>query len=299
MNQAKLARNPRTMKALTGLSREEFEALVPTFEKALLQAASEGKDRIRAPGGGRKGSLPTPADKLFFVLFYLKTYPTFDVLGFFFNKPRGRSCEHANEYLGILKKALGRELALPKRQIRSVEEFMEAFPEVKDVFGDGTERRIERPKKPKRARKAYSGKKKAHTRKNLVVADERRRILYLSPTKSGRRHDKRMMDKMVFAERLPANVAFFGDSAFQGIQHVHPQSCIPKRGTKRHPLAEEERKENHIISSFRIVIENAIGGVKRFRSMVDRLRNRIGRFDDEAMEVCAGLWNYHLRFAAP
>jgi len=297
MNISTLARNPRAIKALTGLSYQEFTDLVPTFEKILIEIRREDKKRVRAFGGGRKGALPTPEAKLFFILFYLKTYPTFDVLGFFFNKPRGRSCEHAHFLMRVLKRSLGRELVLPKRRISSVEEFLEAFPEVKDVFGDGTERRIQRPKKPRREHKAYSGKKKAHTRKNLILSDEKKRILIVSPTKSGRRHDKRVMDKMILAERIPPNVGFFGDSAFQGIQHIHPNACIPKRGTKKHPLTEEERAQNHVISSFRMVIEHAISGIKRFRALVDVLRNKIGRFDDDCIEICAGLWNYHLRYA--
>jgi hypothetical protein len=197
--------------------------------------------------------------------------------------------------MAVLKQALGRELVLPKRKINSLEEFLEAFPEVKDVFGDGTERRIERPKKERSERKTYSGKKKAHTRKNLIVADENKRILFVSPTKSGRRHDKRLLDKMMLVERIPQHIGFWGDSAFQGIQRIHPNSCVPKRGTKKRPLTESERANNHVISSFRMVIENTIGGIKRYRALIDRLRNKIGRFDDDAIEICAGLWNYHLR----
>ena len=297
MNLSKFARNPRAVKALIGLSYQEFLDLLPTFEKAFADIQRERKNRRRRIGGGRKGTLRTTEDKLFFILFYLKTYPTFDVLGFFFDKPRGRSCEHVHYLMRVVKRALGRELVLPKRKIHSVEEFLEAFPEVKDIFGDGTERRIERPKKSRRERKTYSGKKKAHTRKNLIVADERKRILFVSPTKSGRRHDKRVLDKMALAERIPKHVGFFGDSAFQGIQHIHPNACIPKRGTKKRPLTESARANNHVISSFRMVVENAIGGVKRYRVVIDRLRNKLGRFDDDVIEICAGLWNYHLRYA--
>lgn len=297
MNIKILARNPRAMHALTGLSYQEFTALVPKFKRILIEISRSKPHRIRAVGGGRKGALKTSEDKLFFILFYLKTYPTFDVLGFFFGKPRGRSCEQIHLLVRVLKKALGREWVLPKRKIRSVEEFLEAFPEVKDVFGDGTERRIERPQNARSERKAYSGKKKSHTRKNFIVSDEKKRILFVSPTKSGRRHDKRLADKMSFLERIPQNVCFWGDSAFQGVHHIHPNVCIPKRGTKKRPLTDVERTENHVISSFRMVIENTIGGIKRFGVLSQRLRNKIGRFDDDSIEICAGLWNFHLQQA--
>jgi hypothetical protein len=39
-------------------------------------------DKIK-PNNGKEGALKTPTDKLFFVLFYLKCYLTFDVFGLF------------------------------------------------------------------------------------------------------------------------------------------------------------------------------------------------------------------------
>jgi len=48
------------------------------------------------------------------------------------------------------------------------------------------------------------------------------------------------------------------------------------------------------MSSFRIVTEHAIGGMKRYRVMTDTLRNKIGIFDDRIAVVTAGIWNYHL-----
>jgi len=282
------------MMALTGVGFEEFNDLLPTFEKALIDIVMQRKDRERKPGGGQKGHLKTSADKLFFVLFYIKTYPTFDVLAFWSNKSRGRSCEAVHLYLRALKKALGREIVLPERKIRTVEEFLEKFPEVKDVFFDGTERRIQRPKDKKRQNKLYSGKKKTNTRKNVIVSDEKKRILFLSPTKSGRRHDKRIVDKAVL--KIPDAVGKWADTGFQGLAKLYPNVLIPKKGTKKNPLLKEEKEDNRIISSFRVVIEHAIAGVKRFQIVTNTLRNKIGLFDDLIMEVCSGLWNFHLRY---
>ena len=81
-------RDDRQMKALTGLSQAQFDHLLPVFND-LYQAIQhktyeegvESGSRTRKPGGGAKGKLPTMAEKLLFVLYYYKTYPTFDVLG--------------------------------------------------------------------------------------------------------------------------------------------------------------------------------------------------------------------------
>ncbi|WP_440863578.1 hypothetical protein [Symbiopectobacterium purcellii] len=49
---------------------------------------------------------------------------------------------------------------MPARQIRSAEEFFRAFPGVKDVFIDGTERRVQKPKNLRRRKKNVFGKEK-------------------------------------------------------------------------------------------------------------------------------------------
>lgn len=297
MNIAHLMRKPRTMKALTGLSYHEFTDLVPVFEKALIELKMSDPRRIRRVGAGVKGHLPTATDKLFFTLFYYKTYPTFDVLGFWFNKSSGRSCEAIHLFTKAVEKALGNTMVLPIRKVSTVEEFMEAFPGVKDLFLDGTERRMERPQNGKRNRRMYSGKKKTHTRKYVVLSDDKKRIRILSPARPGRRHDKRIMDARLLAERLPRDIHLWADSGFQGLQKTRHNTHVVKRGSKRHPLSNAEREENAFISSFRVVVEHAIGGMKRFHIMLYVLRNKIGRFDDRIAGVCAGLWNWHLNYA--
>lgn len=295
MNITKLARNPRAMKAMTGVSYKEFTDLAPSFERAEREYRENKPNRMRKAGGGRKGHLKTAEDKLFYILFYIKTYPTFDIMSFFFGKGRGRSCEITHFYLELLEKILGEKIVLPARKIGSVEEFVRLFPEVRDVFPDGTERRIQRPKNAKRNKRYYSGKKKAHTRKNIVMADENTRILLVSPTKPGRRHDKRLSDRISLIEHIPKDVGIWADSGFQGIERHHPNASVAKRGYKNRPLSDEEKQGNRIISSLRVGVEHAIGGMKRFRACHDVLRNKIGRFDDRVAVVAAGLWNYHLQ----
>lgn len=294
MNINKLYTNQRAMKALTGMSMQEFSDLVPDFARELQRHAAGKPNRQRKPGGGQKGHLKTAEAKLFFILLYLKTYPTFDVLAFFSDKSRGRSCEAVHLYLSLLEKALGKKIPLPQRKIHSVEEFLAKFPEVKDVFVDGTERRMQRPKKSKRNKRHYSGKKKGHTRKNVIVTDEHKRILLVSPTKPGRRHDKRLSDRIHLVKHIPEDVGIWTDSGFQGIHEHHPNTLVAKRGRKNKPLTPAEKQENRIIASFRIVAEHAIGGMKRYRVMTDTLRNKLGVFDDRIAVVTAGIWNYHL-----
>src|SRR5690242_1440116 len=94
----------RQMRALTGLSQAEFEQLLPIFTEVYLarcqaeyEKAVQAGQRHRKRGGGRKSKLPTSADKLLFVLYYYKNYPTFDVLGTQFNLARSKA--HTNLHL--------------------------------------------------------------------------------------------------------------------------------------------------------------------------------------------------------
>jgi len=295
----KAFKNERLLKALTGVSKAEFDELLPTFEQCLgqdLRARSAATERKF--GGGAKGRLPDTASKLFFVLMYLKTYPTFDFLGFIVGFDKSRASRNTHFLLGTLEKALGRKLLLPKRQIRSMDEFLERFPEAKDLFVDGAERPVQRPRKHKQQRKLYSGKKKAHTKKTVIVTDEKKRIVLAIPTKSGRRHDKRLADKQALFERIPETVTLWTDTGFQGIQKQHHNSMVPTKGTKRNPLTYEQKQENKLMSSLRVVVEHAIGGAKRFKAFADIYRNKKACLEDRLMLLACGLWNLHLNHTA-
>ena len=94
-------RDSRLMKAVTGVSEEQFDVLEKAFgavyeekkQKAYETAVKRG-ERKRKRGGGRKGALPEIGDKQLFVQFYLKVYPTFDVLSAFFGLSRSKACEN-------------------------------------------------------------------------------------------------------------------------------------------------------------------------------------------------------------
>src|SRR5439155_16548657 len=55
---------------------------------------------------------------------------------------------------------------------------------------DGTERRIVRPQDPVEQQASYSGKKRDHTVKNVLLVNALLLILFLSDTYGGRTHDK-------------------------------------------------------------------------------------------------------------
>ena len=298
LNRAK--KTDRIMKALTGMTVSEFEGLAITFGLVLLKyQATRKSKRQRAVGGGRHHTLTNAEERLFFILFYVKCYPTLDLSGFFFGVDKSQTQRWVKELLLLLEEALGREVVLPARKINSVEEFIAQFPEVKDLFVDATERPVRRPVAPKQQNQHYSGRKGRHTKKSLVAADEDGRILILPPAKPGRRSDYFRFKQSGIGDILPPGVTPWVDLGFLGIEKDYPnlEVVIPHKKPKNGSLTPEQRAENKIISQIRIRIEHTIGRVKRFRAVSDIYRNHGGQWADKFILIAAGLSNYHLRFA--
>jgi len=289
----KVLENNRLTRAVLGVRKVTFEKLLVTFVQIHREEAESDKKRKRAFGGGSKGNIKDPRKKLFFILWYLKVYPTFDVAAYVFASSKTRTHIWVHNILPTLEKTLGRRLVLPKRRINSVEEFFSFFPEVKEVMLDGVERPTIRSKKTKQQNKHYSGKKKRHTRKNLVLANGKKKILLITPTKHGRVHDKKLSDKNLLALRIPEEVSLLVDTGFQGIQRIHENTLIPKKKPRGGFLTKAEKAWNRVISSVRMAVEHAIGGFKRFGAASHIFRNKNG-IDDRFVNVCAGLWNLEL-----
>ena len=296
----KLIKNDRLMRALTGLNAQEFMNLVPDFEKQWLASRQKRYDdtarRERKPGGGRKGFVKTIPEKLFFILFYYKCYPTYDVLSFFYDCNRSNACRRQQRMSAVLEAALKRKLVLPKRQLRNVEEFFKAFPEAREVFIDGTERPIQRPQDKEKQKANYSGKKKRHTRKNLIISTRKRYVGFLSRTVEGKEHDMTILKAQAPPRAIPKKIKTHVDLGFKGLDTEYPDHRIsmPQRKSRTRDLTEAQKKRNKKKSSVRVLVEHAIGGIKRLRIVSDVFRNKKAGFDDQAMLISCGLWNYHL-----
>jgi len=286
----------RILKSLTGLNIQKFQEILPYFDQILIETSKEkiqkDKKRVRAEGGGAKHTLDSSQSKLFYILFYLKVYPTFDVAGFIFNVNRSQACRWMHKLLPIIEKALDRRFVLPKRKIETVDEFLKLFPDTKDIFVDATERPVQRPSKNKKQRKYYSGKKKRHTVKNTIVCNDKKKILVATKTTKGSLHDKKQFDRSGLGKAIPKSVTLWTDTGYQGLCNNYDLDHMqPKKRKKGQSLTPEEKEENKIISSVRVVNEQAIGGIKRMRSTADIYRNRRANTDDKFIVIGAGIWN--------
>jgi len=97
-----------------------------------------------------------------------------------------------------------------------------------DLAIDGTERRRQRPKDAAKQREHYSGKKKAHTDKNILLVNESTgKVLYLSPTVAGKTHDKKAADEAGIV--YPSNATLDKDTGFQGYE---PEGVLARQPKK-------------------------------------------------------------------
>lgn len=296
LNIERALKQDRLFRAMTGLNRKAFDALLPNFsavyEQTLLQ-----QPRQRASGGGRKARLRNLEDKLFYILFYFKSYPTFDLAGLLFEIDRAQAHYWMHRLQPILEAALGKKMALPERKLTSIEAFVERFPGVERVMVDGTERPIQRPQDPEAQKLNYSGKKKRHTRKHLAAVDQHKRVLVLSKAREGKLHDKKFHDEDDMIGSVPDEIPVELDLGFLGVDKQYDNVHIPHKKPKGGALSEEQKADNRGLSQSRVVCENAFAGVKRYGAVSAVYRNRIEAFDDCLMLTATGLWNFYLMAA--
>ena len=80
------------------------------------------------------------------------------------------------------------------------------------------------------------------------------------------------------------------DTGYTGIKKIQKNARLPKKRQRGKPLTKEEKQENRKIASERVLNENVIGGLKRFKILSDRYRNRRKRFGLR-FNLIAGIYN--------
>lgn len=132
----------------------------------------------------------------------------------------------------------------------------------------------------------------------MVLSTPDKRIKYLSYCYHGSTHDFTLL-----REELPPNEGrwFEGskvhvDLGYQGIAKHYKcaKLYIPTKKPRGGELTKKQRKKNRKKSRKRIVVENAIGGMKRYRFLSDRARCHSISLYNKIAGVAAGLWNYNL-----
>jgi hypothetical protein len=224
---------PRDFLAATGHTVAEFEQLLPAYQTAYAHRYPShltlaGKERQRQPGGGSKGVLDQAEDRVLFILIYLKTNPLQTMHGLQFGLSQSQANYWIHHLLPVVQVALQDLGMTPARDGAEVASSPLALEGTPDLALDGTERRRQRPQDAAEQRAHYSGKKKTHTDKNIVLINESSgKVVYLGPTEAGSKHDKKAADEAAIS--YPAQATLDKDTGFQGYEPAGVLTRQPKK----------------------------------------------------------------------
>lgn len=303
-------KSERFMAAMTGLRIKEFQRLVEETKEdwnGLKRARTLPREYLkRRPGAGRKETFTSCEEQLFIVLFWMRSYPTFLMLEMLFG---GDEVTHWRIVHRVTPLMSVRRLSVSqpgRRRIRNMEELKEAFPDIhaaiEEMLVDGTEQRIQRPKNKRKNKKYRSGKKKAHTVKTQVVVDAKsKRILHVSKTVEGKKHDFRLFKETVCPTANDGGHALLADSGYQGLTDQFPNLSSARVAKKRFrgdpPLTKAQRRANRLLSKVRIFVEHAIGRCKQYKVLDHVFRHDLSHYNP-IFRAVASITNLKLEMRA-
>ena len=314
----KLSRKPKLFLSVTGMNLHQFQKLLPQFTHAYdkceqqrkFKVVRTGQQRLRGIGGGAQfeNSL---SDRLLMLLLYYRLYLTQEFMTLLFKaEHKSVICRSIQlmrpvfeSVLPVPERARLRVLSLAdkeqkrrKKRIGSVEAFREAYPELTFII-DGVEQPKRKPKAPAKRKSDYSGKKKRHTLKQIVIGTPAGIIVDQSPSAGGRPHDFKVFKddhaaRAVCEEFKDYRVTLYGDSGFDGMSALGlpVEVRLNEKARRNHPLTREQKKLNRLRSSTRIEIEHTFSRRKKYRMASDIYRNRDEDYD-QAMNIIGGLVN--------
>lgn len=230
--------------------------------------------------------------KLEFILSYLKENPTQTYHGHFWGLSQAKASEWVAFLSPVLEEALEKLGVMP--QTGTSYEHRDTGSAY--LLMDVTEREIPRRTGHEAQKEEYSGKKKYHTLKNLVIADPKGYVHFLSQSYEGTVHDKALWDDLLVG---PMEQNMLADLGFLGIDHTHPNALMPFKKPKKKPLTHPRKQINTIISRMRVVIEHVFAGIKILRIIGDKIRLKSYDSRDRVMRIAAAMHNLRMSFREP
>ena len=147
----------------TSITECEFEYILPFFETSFNEFFKyntlDGKVRKRLVSKRPDSVFKQLEDGLFFILFYLKSYPTEEILAGMFGMHQPQANIWKRILQDILEDSFVRMKVLPSRDNKKLNILIKEMG-LTEVIIDATERQIQRPKDNDVQKVYYSGKKK-------------------------------------------------------------------------------------------------------------------------------------------
>jgi hypothetical protein len=263
---------PAIFRNLTGVTVAVFDQLLEDLRPAFAadrRRRLDRPDRKRALGGGDDFDLE-PDDQFLLTIFWLRHYPTQEVLGYLFGVSDSTAKRAVDRCLPLLEAAGRDTMRMPdpgRGRRKNLSALLKDTPDVAVVI-DTFEQAVQRPRK--RQKRFYSGKKKRHTLKSQVAVDEETgAIVDVARSVPGPTADIKVLRKSELLKRLPRGVGAMGDLAYVGIADLHPEGlgATGRRKPRGRPRSLADRRYNKAFSRRRIVVEHGIGRLRRFQAL--------------------------------
>lgn len=273
-----LSQHPAIFQKCTGVSIHEFDQLIAAVIPRYMEAEAarlQRPDRHRAIGGGHPFHL-VARDHILLTIIWLRLYPIHEVLGYLFGISDSTVSRLIERVLPLLERAGRDTMRMPepgKKRRRQMSDLLRDIPELSVVI-DSFEQRVQRPPQDN---SHFSGKKRQNTLKSQVTVDgQTGRIVDTSPSVPGPTADLILLKQSRVLERLPDECGAAGDLGYLGMDQLRPFTFLPRRKPRGKERPPEDKLYNQAFASFRVIVENTIGRMRRFQSLsqMDRHHRR-------------------------
>jgi len=296
ITEQELRENPILVKALTGLSADDFWRLIEDMKARLPEyerQRHERADRQRAVGAGRPFDQPLLI-RAMLVLTYMRLHVHQEAVALLFGATQPDVSRELRRLLPLI------EQLIPAPDVWKVVKEDEVLTEeaILDLaqlsagraLVDATEQPVYRSQDSQTRKKHYSGKKKAFTLKSEFLTDDEHHILAISDAVPGATHDKALSDDLRTVERLPDGCEVDADKGYQGLDkqvsvvtlrnpETGEEQQVPRlkvktpfKKPKGGELSEEQKEFNRQLGSIRVRVEHCIGWVKNWAIIATRFR---------------------------
>jgi hypothetical protein len=296
---AYLSQYPRVFLSMTGLRVKEFDTLVNEIAEMYGDAEEQRlsrPDRKRAIGGGHPFEL-SYRDQVLLTVVWLRVYPVHEILGYLFGVSGSTVSRTIWRVLPVLEQAGKDSMRMPdpgKKRRRDLDELLKDTPELAVII-DTFEQRVQRALDHDEADSYYSGKKRQNTLKSQVaVNEETGEVVHVPDSVKGPTADLTLLKQSGLLQCLPEGVGALGDLAYLGIDTLHRLGAAPRRKPRGKERPPEDILYNQTFSKRRIIVENTIGRMRRYRSLSQMDRNH-RQLHSERTRAVAGLVNRQIR----
>lgn len=307
---SKLSSKEERILRFTSLTKEQFEAvaerLLPLWEKAEIKRLSY-QGRKRGIGAGRRYKLAKVEDKLLLTLMFYRTYVSYDLLELLFSLENSQIYRLLRKVEPLVEKAADpylrgklKRISNTAKRINTIDEFLEAFPDMADIIIDATEQRRLKSQDKQKEKGSFSGKKKHPTLKTQIITNSKGLILAVSRTVGGRTHDMRLLRESPDYRHLPSQANKVADLGYEGLLKDHiPRARLPTKrkrlAGRTQPLTEAEREFNQKLARKRSIVENTFSRLKKYNILNQTYRSADKRYNQIFRNIAA-LVNFRLSY---